>query len=324
MNDLLKVISKSLEPFGYHVRPRKGMNFLKIANLENAANAENITATRQAFSKLDPAPSDANLNRFIVYLRTCMRDKRNIDTRPRITGAPITEHSLRCILSLIRSLNHAAAHLPDIAFEMRILDDHSDTEPLKRLKALTKHARIPVSIETTRETGQGQSLHEQFSRSRADNAIVYFCEDDFLHEEDGIAAMIEFYRAMVADTGSLPLLYPHEHNVLYSHHYPSYIVVGKDRHWRSVRHATHTFMTHGKNVEKYWNYFENTKYVGNRKKRRLGSEAKTTNNLFKHVPGFSPLKPCAVHLQFEDMLPPFYDWHAIWQKNALPLEEEKP
>lgn len=313
MNDIIKLISKSLQPFGYHVRPRGGLNLLRVPNLERDAH---ISVSRRALDNPATRAPDGNLDSLVIYLRTCMRDKRNIDTRPRLTGVNMTEHSLRCINSLLRS----AENLKDIKVEIRVLDDHSDPAPLTRLNALLKTAKFPVSVLTTSEKGQGASLHEQFTRGRADNAIVYFVEDDFLHEPDGLAAMIKFYRDIAALTGSHSVIYPQEHNTLYSHHYPSYIVLGDDRHWRSVRHATHTFLTHGKVVDKYWRYFENTKYVGIKKKRKLGSEARTTNNLFKYLPGFSPMKPCAVHLQFEELLPPFYDWRPLWERSALPPE----
>lgn len=310
MNDLIKFISRSLEPFGYHVRPRKGINLLRIANLEQEGS---INITRRALDNPAPQALDGNLDKLVIYLRTCMRDKRNIDRRPRCTGVDMTEHSLRCIHSLLR----AAENVKDVSVELRVLDDHSDPGPLAKLNTLLTGAQIPVSIQTTTVKGQGASLHEQFSKARSDDAIVYFVEDDFLHEEDGLVVMIQFYRDLASITGSHSVLYPQEHNSIYSHHYPSYIVQGEDRHWRSVRHATHTFLTHGKVVEKYWRYFENTKFVGNRKKRKLGSEARTTNNLFRFIPGFSPLKPCAVHLQFEELLPPYYDWRPLWERNKI-------
>jgi hypothetical protein len=316
MNDVLKFISKSLEPFGYHVRPRKGLNLLRVANLEKD-NGENIALPRRAADKPAPQTPEGNLNEFIIYLRTCLREKRNVDIKPRLGGSDMTETTLRCVASLINSVHDAQKKFPGIKISMTVLDDHSDTAPLAKLQDVLKTAKFPVKTETTKERGQGASLHEQFSKSRADNAIVYFVEDDYLHEPDGIAAMIKFYRDMAALTGSHLVLYPQEHNSLYSHHYPSYIVQGEDRHWRSVRHATHTFVTHGKVVDKYWQYFENTKFVGNKKKRKLGSEARTTNNLFKHVPGFSPLKPAAVHLQFEELLPPFYDWRPLWNQSKI-------
>lgn len=322
MNDLLKFISKSLEPFGYHVRPRKGLNLIRVPNIENAVNAENITLLRKSADKAAPKLPDGNLNELVIYLRTCLREKRNIDTKPRIGGNDMTETTMRCVWSLVKSIKYTQQKFPALKINLNVLDDHSDTAPFKKLEDLLKSSGVSYKIETTKERGQGASLHEQFSKSRNDDAIVYFVEDDYLHEEDGITAMFEFYKSMAALSGSHLVLYPQEHNSLYSHHYPSYIVQGEDRHWRSVRHATHTFVTHSKIVDKYWKYFENTKFVGNKKKRKLGSEARTTNNLFKYVPGFSPLTPCAVHLQFEELLPPFYDWRPLWERSAL--EKELP
>jgi hypothetical protein len=323
MNDLLKFISKSLEPFGYHVRPRTGLNFLKIRNLESSENAKNIVTlrktTRNPVSKLP----EGNLNELVIYLRTCMRNQRTASIKPRIGSSDMTEITLRCVLSLLRSVKHAQDAYREINISLFVLDDYSDAPELQKLETLIKQFSIPYTIKTARQTGQGNSLHEQFSISRNEDAIVYFCEDDYLHDENGIAAMIGFYKSMTALTGSHIVIYPQEHHSLYSHHYPSYIVQGEDRHWRSIRHATHTFLTHSKVVQKYWKYFKNTKFVGNKKKRKLGSEARTTNNLFRYVPGFSPLKPCAVHFQSEGLMPPFYDWRPLWEKSILENESPK-
>ena len=65
-------------------------------------------------------------------------------------------------------------------------------------------------------------------------------------------------------------------------------------------------------VGKHWKYFDNTKYVGHKEKRQLGSEKQTTDKLFNHIPGFSPIPAVAVHLQSQDSLPPFFDWKEIW------------
>ena len=87
---------------------------------------------------------------------------------------------------------------------------------------------------------------------------------------------------------------------------------GQNRRWRTISHATHTFFTHSSIVEKYWKYFDNTKYVGHKEKRHLGSEKQTTDKLFNHIPGFSPIPAVAVHLQSKESLPPFFDWKDIW------------
>jgi len=244
-----------------------------------------------------------------------MRENRNINPKARLTGENIEENTLRCVNSLIKSMN-AAMSLGNI--NLIILDDHSDEQALNKIKTLLKSAKFPFEIKQTQITGQGASLHEQFTLGRDLNAITYFVEDDFLHEESGISSAWNFYRQIYTDFKTHCMIHPQEHADTHkSKYYPSYIIASQDRHWRTIRHATHTLLTHSHIVRDYWRYFENTKYVGIKKKRKLGSEAKTTNKIFDHIPGFSPLKPFAVHLQYQELLPPFYDWKPLWDANKV-------
>ncbi len=311
MNDLLKLASKSLKPFGYKIANDRGPNILRIANLEKTD--QDIKTFQQA-QYAQNLTDYADLNTMVVYLRTCLRANRNIDKKPRLTGASMEENALRCINSLITAMN-AATTCGNL--RLIILDDHSDDNIINNINRLCKKAQFPWELQTTQIMGQGASLHEQFTKGRDENAITYFVEDDFLHEENGIAAAWNFYRQIYSDFKTHCLIHPQEHHTLHEKLYPSYIVASPDRHWRTTRHATHTFMTHGHIVRDYWDYFENTKFVGIKKKRKLGSESKTTNRLFNHIPGFSPLQPFAVHLQFENLLPPFYDWKPLWDANKI-------
>ena len=125
--------------------------------------------------------------------------------------------------------------------------------------------------------------------------------------------MINFYKDIFEETSTHLLIHPQEHELVYSQiNYPSYILEGQNRRWRTISHATHTFFTHSSVVDKHWKYFGNTKYVGHKEKRHLGSEKQTTDKLFNHIPGFSPIPAVAVHLQSKESLPPFFDWECIW------------
>lgn len=316
MNDLLKILSKSLQPFGYHIRPGKGLTFLKIPGLENAGNAENIGEIRKAIQTTIPTLPKGNIDQIEIFLRSCLRDRRNVNPRPRLTGDDAFENGYRCVRSLVRSINDAVSRNKDLKISLTVLDDRSDAAAIDELKRIVSTAQCKVDFRTTEQTGQGASLHQAFFEARGKDALVYCVEDDYLHEQDAIFRLWEFYKHMAAQGCTHMVLYPQEHGRLYSEHYPSYIVAGADRHWRSMRHATHTFMTHGSVVDKYWRFFENTKFVGNKKKRRAGSESRTTDKLFTKIPGFSPLRPCAVHLQYEELLPHFYDWRPLWDMNG--------
>lgn len=315
MNDALKLLSRTLKPLGYHIRSFGAPNLLRIKNLENAANHENIVVPRKATQNAYAA-THADLKSLAIYLRSCVRADRNINKRQRVTGPDGAENARRCILSLVRSIQYAQQHCPDLSIRLTALDDRSDPTFQNDIHEILQQLPCPWELRQTETTGQGASLHQQFTEARSMNTLVYFCEDDYLHETEAIAQLWKFYKDMALRLGTHMFLYPQEHAVLYADHYPSYLILGADRHWRTMRHATHTFLTHGHVVRDGWKYFENTKYVGIKKKRKLGSEARTTNLLFKHIPGFSPLKPLAVHLQFEETLPPLYDWRPLWDASA--------
>ena len=128
--------------------------------------------------------------------------------------------------------------------------------------------------------------------------------------------MWEFYNKIFLATGGHLVVLPADQRRWYRHHYPSYIVLGDNRHWRSTSHVTHSFLTHSMIVEKYWDYFDNTKYCGDRIRirRRRSAMARTINKVFKHIPGFSPIPSLACHLQSSRTISPFFDWQKLWSQ----------
>lgn len=315
MNDVLKWLSRAITPMGYHIRPRTAPNFLKVSAMERAENQQNIAALRKATGVAVPQVLTDDLNTLHIFVRTCLRADRKMNPKPRLTGDDVAENAYRCLRSLSTSIRYAQNHAKDLNIQVTVMDDRSDSDVLKHIQTILSESGPPLTVLQTQEAGQGASLRETFEKGRNLKALTYFVEEDYLHEEDAIFCLWKFYKDMSAAIGSHLVLYPQEHPELYSNHYPSYVVAGADRHWRTMRNATHTFLTHGKIVETFWPLFENTKFVGIKKHRRKGSEDRTTNRLFEHIPGFCPIKPCAVHLQYEELLPPFYDWRTLWDKN---------
>lgn len=315
MNEFLRIARRTFKRFGYDLKKAGKFTLLPLQNQRDP----HLKVAYEAFDQDKPHSRDvlgSNLDKLIIYIRTCLRSNRNIDTTPRFTGVSTAETIFRCVRSTIRSINHAYHQEGGKQLEVVILDDHSDASYLLKIQELCQEIQCPWKIQTTRETGQGQTLREQFELAKPLDALCYFCEDDYLHEPSAIWEMWHFYRQMVDQTNSHMVLHPQECEPLYLTHYPSYIIAGEKRHWRTTSHATHVLFTHSHVVRLYWAYFENTKYVGNRKYRHLGSESKTTNLLFQHIPGFCPLPAVAGHAQFEFSLPPCFNWEKIWEENA--------
>lgn len=309
MNELLRLLDRVLKKQGYSIKKHPQYNLLPLKNFEG------LSAQKLAYDAFNSAPNKntANVFKVEVCLRTCISEKRGKGKRSELTGVDLEEHFLTCISSLMISINHA--HKNNIDISLSVFDDRSEKSALEKIRTLSNRLECNCQIITTETTGQGESLHQHFSYAKDKDSLFYFCEDDYLHEEDAIYEMVNFYRNIYENTGSHLLIHPQEHELIYSqYNYPSYLLLGENRRWRSMSNATHTFFTHSQIVNDYWKYFENTRYVGIKEKRHLGSEKKTTDQLFKHIPGFSPIPAVAIHLQTKNCLPPFFEWEKLWQQ----------
>lgn len=318
MNELLRLLRRGLRPFGYDVRRKNAYNLLPFKSVECLPE---LLAANRAFDR-EPPPGgwmeadDTTVLKIIV--RTCIREDRNPRAQNRVTGASLVETVGRCLQSTVASVNDAMSRPGAPRISLLILDDHSDPQYQAVLRGIAAGVRCDWRLQVTAARGQGASLHEQFTLARNDSALYYFCEDDYLHVPCAIHALWTFYRHIHQATGQHLILHPQEHENLHgSTLYPAYVLLGADRHWRTMSHATHVLFTHSRVVQNYWDCFENTRFVGNRRKRRLGSEAQTTNRIFEHLPGFCPIPALAGHLQGKNTLPPFFDWETLWNENAV-------
>jgi hypothetical protein len=311
MNDGLRLLARILRRYGYDIKKYYQYNLLPIAN---QADFNSASLLREA-SFAHALPEYEEFKKLCICLRTCLRNDTSATRAPGFTGADRKETVFRCVTTLVDSINYALANHIEATIELQVLDDRSDREHIASFENIFGKLACSWEIKTTRETGQGGSLLEQFEYARDQDALFYFCEDDYLHEQSAVLEMYRFYKQVHAICGTHLVIHPQEHEFLYSRYiYPSYLLLGERRHWRTISHATHTLFMHSGTVRKYWEYFEDTRFVGDKKKRRRGVESRTTNNLFNHLPGFAPIPALAAHMQAENCLPPYFNWRAIWDK----------
>ncbi|MDR3424368.1 MAG: hypothetical protein P4M13_04730 [Alphaproteobacteria bacterium] len=316
MNEFLRLFQRSLRPFGYDIRRRHACNLLPFKGIDPVPALDRVRKNFEHNGETKRVTA-GNLDLLKIIYRTCLNHQRNLNAHTRVTAAPLVETVERCFLSLVSSINAALKEALAPQIELLLLDDHSDPDLLAGVLKIAAQLQCPWKLQTTESMGQGASLHQQFALARNDDALYYFCEDDYLHERRAVYEMWAFYRQVFHATGKHLVIHPQEHECLYnSSFYPSYLILSPFRHWRSVSDATHILFMHAHVVRDYWKYFENTKFVGNKKKRKLGSERMTTNRLFDHLPCFVPLPALAGHLQSAHVLPPFFSWQELWVANA--------
>jgi hypothetical protein len=312
MNDALRLLARLFRRYGYDIKRHNEYNLLPIANIDKLNQLYGLYKKPAH----DINKTDSDINRLFVCLRTCLRNDSGKTRPPNVPGCSNSELVFGCIRSLIRSINQAIDNNIDVNITLVVFDDHSGHDYKTSIENICGEVKCESEIRTTRKQGQGESLLEQFEFARQHNALFYFCEDDYLHEASAVSEMCLFYRQIFEICKTHSVIHPQEHDFLYSRHiYPSYVLLGEKRHWRTISHATHTLFLHSTLVADHWEYFENTRFVGDRKKRRLGVESRTTNHLFNHYPGFAPIPALAAHMQTQQSLPPFFNWQSLWEIN---------
>ncbi len=315
MNEALRLLKRTLNRVGYDVRKIYDYDFMNVRNIDSLEQSQSLERLKEPFYSENAVIDPTEMSRLCIYVRTHVPGGSEVPSE-RITNATTHENVRVCLATLVDSVNYAIDRFRSESIEFIVLDDHSNEHSVKAIKQTLDALRCKWSIKTTKSTGQGPTVFEQFGYARAKDCLIYFCEDDYLHLQTAIYEMWEFYKKIFLATGGHLVIGPADQRRLYKHHYPSYIVLGDNRHWRSTSHITHSFLTHSMVVEKYWDYFCNTKYCGDRIgiRRRRSAMAKTINKVFQHIPGFFPIPSLACHLQSSRTISPFFDWRELWKQ----------
>lgn len=252
-----------------------------------------------------------------VILRTCDIRQVHVDWRKRYCGYNKTQIIQTCVTSLVRSIQHAKNH----HIELTVLDDHSNDETVEFLTQLI--SPVGGTLIPMQAHGNNHSLHEQFLMCRDSLAdLVYSVEDDYLHEPQALAAMINSWQIFNQKLNHTPVvLHPFDAPEEYLNpKFTSYVVHGSDRHWRTGEFCTATLMCAPKLIQDNWPLFEclALKYNGDylNPRQEHWEESNTIWKAWTEGPAvrFNPIPSLALHMQFDEHKDPFIDWQAWWQK----------
>ena len=152
--------------------------------------------------------------------------------------------------------------------------------------------------------GNGDSLKTcyEYAEANCKNQLIFFIEDDYLFEE---SAIYECYKAAIQakiifnkDICAHPVDYPDRYRDLY----PSWIIAGEKRHWRTIKHTTGTFLISHNILIDQWEHYKNFTKIG----ITPGiTEDITINKVYETYPCISPIPTLAEHYQEEFTLSPY-------------------
>ena len=214
---------------------------------------------------------------FTVLFRSCTKVNMLTQNKQRLFGKDKIEYTLRSLNSILKSLDKASLKFSNINFKIIVID-HISSDNNKELikkqlsKSKVKNDFIDLDVnefkdKINKKNAQGNPVTEnQISNmsnirkslqiaSNQCKDIIYFIEDDYIHEEDAIFEMVYTYEKISSLIKKEVILCPADYPYLYSKLEPAEIFLGHNKHWRRVGETLVSFLTSKIIIDDYWDKF---------------------------------------------------------------------
>ena len=269
-----------------------------------------------------------------IIIRTCSNVNMLTQNKARLFEREKIEYTLRTIISIINSVNYNPM-LKKIRISYKVVDHNSSRENLLKIDTIFKKYNIDYKlinldvskfekeIHEVNERGDKVSynqisnmanINQSLEESKNSEDLIYFVEDDYIHQKNSIGEMILTYERIASQFNKEIIICPSDYPYLYTKTEPTQNFLGQAYHWRKVNETLCTFLTSKKMIEKYWD-----KYLSMCKKEHAPFE-KPLHEIYEKELCISPIPSLAVHFTNVNSifgLSPNVDWEKIWEENKL-------
>ena len=246
--------------------------------------------------------------------------------KKRLFEQPKIEYSIRSINSLIKAITVCRNKYPVIKIKTIIVDDQSKKDNLDKIRKLIQDQNfeiIPLDHEKYKSIIKKQEKTETFSnlasllqsfeigKNQSDD-LIFFIEDDYIHSETMLDEMISSYERIASQVKKDIIMCPADYPYLYMNDEKTNILIGSNRHWRTINKTLCTFMLSKNLLNKYWENFYKTCLD------RHDPFEKYINEIYENEVCISPIKSLSLHLTNVNSsygLSPFLDYKKLWEDN---------
>ena len=246
--------------------------------------------------------------------------------KKRLFEQPKIEYSIRSINSLIKAITVCRNKYPVIKIKTIIVDDQSKKDDLDKIRKLIQDQNIEIislDHEKYKSIIKNQEKKETFSnlasllqsfeigKNQSDD-LIFFIEDDYIHSETMLDEMITSYERIASQVKKDIIMCPADYPYLYMNDEKTNILIGSNRHWRTINKTLCTFMLSKNLLNKYWENFYKTCLD------RHDPFEKYINEIYENEVCISPIKSLSLHLTNVNSsygLSPFLDYKKLWEDN---------
>jgi len=331
-NFLKKIFIKICRIFGYEIIDQS--NFYVPTQEKMLGENLNIQGRKSITLPLGETKISRKVSALTVIFRSCTGINMLTQNKKRLFDENKSEYTFRSLNSLTKSLNHAKANLPKIEFDIIVIDYNSEKNDIEQMKKQLNKSNLKNSIislnvsEFVNNIKSINAKNEKVAENQISNMsnihkslliakdqcndLVYFVEDDYLHQLDTIYEMICTYERISSQMKRELFICPADYPYLYTKVDTTNIFLGSSKHWRKVDETLCTFLTSKIILQKYWK-----KFISMCQFEHYPFE-QPLHDIYKTEYCLSPIPSLALHCTNINSvfgLSPNLNWKKIWEEN---------
>ncbi len=331
-NLLKKIFIKICRILGYEIVDQG--NFYIPTQDKHLNDDLNIQGKKSINIPLGETVITRKVKSLTIIFRSCTNVNMLTQNKKRLFDQVKSEYTFRSLNSIIVSLKRAISKLPNVQFDIIIIDHNSNNHDLDQMKNQLNKSNIKNSIlsldvnEFIKDIKKHNAKNQEVTENQISNMcniykslliakekcndLIYFVEDDYLHDINTVNEIILTYERISSQIKRELILCPADYPFLYTKIEKTNIFLGSNRHWRKVGETLCTFLTSKNIIEKYWN-----NYISMCQFEHYPFE-KPLHEIYKNEYCLSPIPSLALHctnINSSFGLSPNIDWKKMWDEN---------
>ena len=332
INFFKKIFIKICRIFGYEIIDQS--NFYVPTQEKKLDENLSIQGKKSITLPLGETRISRKVSALTVIFRSCTGINMLTQNKKRLFDKNKSEYTFRSLNSIIKSLNQAKAALPKIEFDIIVIDHNSEKNDIEQMKKQLDKSNLKNSIislnvnefvnniksinaknekVTENQISNMSNIHKSLLVAKDQcNDLVYFVEDDYLHQLDSIYEMIFTYERISSQMNRELFICPTDYPYLYTKVDTTNIFLGSNKHWRKVEETLCTFLTSKIILQKYWK-----KFISMCQFEHYPFE-QPLHDIYKSEYCLSPIPSLALHCTNINSvfgLSPNMNWKKIWEEN---------
>ena len=332
-NFLKKIFIKICRVMGYEIIDQN--NFF----IPTAEKSINETLSIQGEKSINLPLGEVKITRKVknldIIIRTCASVNMLTQNKARIFEKEKIEYTLRSINSILKSVIESKKNHSNIFFKILIVDHNSSKENLVKIENLIKNSNLDYNLHnlkveefdskinklnqkneksTINQVSNMCNIYKSLELSKSSRDLIYFVEDDYIHESNAISEMIFAYERIASLTKNELVICPTDYPYLYMKAEDTKLFLGENYHWRKVNETLCTFLMSKQIVNSHWE-----KLTSMCKQEHYPFES-PLHDIYKKELCISPVPSLAIHctnINSAFGLSPNVNWKKVWDESEV-------